>query len=130
MIISASGMCEAGRIRHHLANSIGDAKNAIVFVGYQAENTLGRKIVDKQQEVPIFGEPVRVRAEVTKLNELSGHADQRELLAWVKPFAGGLKRVFLVHGEPTQSASLARAIRDQYSLDVVIPSRGDSFDLI
>ncbi len=129
MIISASGMCEAGRILHHLRNNLGDPRNTVVITGFQAENTLGRKIVDKQQEVPIFGEPVRVRAEVTKLNELSGHADQRELLAWMKPFAGGLRRVFLVHGEPTQSASLARAIRDQYNLDVVIPSRGDSFDL-
>jgi len=70
-----------------------------------------------------------VRAEVAKLNELSGHADQRELLTWMKPFARGLKRVFLVHGEPLQSAALARAIRDQYGLEVVIPSRGDSVEL-
>ena len=129
VIISASGMCEAGRILHHLRNNIGDSRNTILITGFQAENTLGRKIVDKQIEVPIFGEPMRVRAEVAKLNELSGHADQRELLTWMKPFARGLKRVFLVHGEPLQSAALARAIRDQYDLDVVIPKRGDSTDL-
>ncbi len=129
MIISASGMCEAGRILHHLRNNIEDPRNTIVITGFQAENTLGRKIVDKQPEVPIFGEPMRVRAEVAKLNELSGHADQRELLAWMKPFARSLKRVFLVHGEPTQSAALARVIRDQYDLDVVVPKRGDSVEL-
>ncbi len=129
MIISASGMCEAGRILHHLRNNIGDPRNTVIITGFQAENTLGRKIVDKQPEVPIFGEPVRVRAEVAKLNELSGHADQHELLAWMKPFAGGLKKVFVVHGEPSQSDALARVIREQYKLEVVIPSRGDSFEL-
>ncbi len=129
MIISASGMCEAGRILHHLRNNIGDPRNTILITGFQAENTLGRKIVDKWPEVPILGEPMPVRAEVAKLNELSGHADQRELLAWMKPFARGLKRVFLVHGEPLQSAALARAIRERYSLEVVIPSRGDSVEL-
>jgi metallo-beta-lactamase family protein len=129
MIISASGMCEGGRILHHLRNNIEDPRNTVLITGFQAEHTLGRKIVDKQTEVPIFGEPMRLRAEVAKLNELSGHADQRELLAWMKPLAGTLKRVFLVHGEPSQSASLARAIREQYGLDVVIPSRGDTVEL-
>jgi metallo-beta-lactamase family protein len=70
-----------------------------------------------------------VRAEVAKLNELSGHADQRELLTWMKPFAAKLKRVFLVHGEPAQSESLARAIREQYNINVLIPKRGDTFEL-
>jgi metallo-beta-lactamase family protein len=129
LIISASGMCEAGRILHHLKNNIGDSRNTVLITGFQAENTLGRKIVERQQEVPIFGEPHRVRAEVTKLNELSGHADQRELLEWMKPMVKTLKRVFLVHGEPSQSAPLARAIYERYSLDVVIPQRGDTFNL-
>ncbi len=70
-----------------------------------------------------------MRAEVAKLNELSGHADQHELLASMKPFAGGLKKVFVVHGEPSQSDALARVIREQYNLDVVLPGRGDSFEL-
>ncbi len=129
LIISASGMCEAGRILHHLRNSIEDPRNTVLITGFQAENTLGRKIVEKHPEVPIFGEPVRLRAEVAKLNELSGHADQRELLAWLKPLAPSLKTVFLVHGEHSQSAALAAAIREQYGLEVVIPKRGDSFDL-
>ncbi len=129
LIISASGMCEAGRILHHLRNNIEDPRNMVLITGFMAEHTLGRKIVEKWPEVPIFGEPVRLRAEVVKINELSGHADQRELLDWMKPMARSLKGVFLVHGEPAQAAALKQAIRDRYGLEAVIPSRGDSFDL-
>ena len=129
LVISSSGMCEAGRILHHLRNNIEDPRNTVLITGYQAENTLGRKIVDKQREVPIFGEPYRLRAEVVKLNELSGHADQRELLAWVRPVAKRLKAVFLVHGEPVQQTALAEALREQLGVKVHIPSRGESFDM-
>jgi len=129
IIISASGMCEAGRILHHLRNNIEDPRNTILIVGFQAEHTLGRKLVDKQPEVPIFGEPMRLRAEVVTMNELSGHADQRELLDWVKPISKSLKKVFLVHGEPSQSHGLAAALREHYGLDVAVPARGDSVDL-
>ena len=129
MIISASGMCEAGRILHHLKNNIEDPRNTILITGFQAQNTLGRKLVEKLPEVAIFGELMRVRAEVCKLNELSAHADQRELLAWLKPMTKGLKKVFLVHGEPAQSAALAKAIREQYGVEVVLPTRGQPFDL-
>jgi metallo-beta-lactamase family protein len=94
-----------------------------------AAHTLGRKIVDRQEEVPIFGEPVRLRAEVAKLNELSAHADQQELLAWMKELAPQLKGVFLVHGEPEQQKLFAAAIEERYGTKVVIPKRGDSFDL-
>ena len=129
IVISASGMAEAGRILHHLKNNIEDPRNTILITGFQAENTLGRKIVDKQREVPIFGEPMRLRAEVVKLNELSGHADQNELLAWMKPAAPGLKKVFLVHGELLAQQTLAREIELRYNVPVEIPSRGDSFAL-
>jgi metallo-beta-lactamase family protein len=129
MVISASGMAEAGRILHHLKNSIENPRNTILITGYQAENTLGRKIVEKQHEVPIFGDPIRLRAEVVKLNELSGHADQHELLAWIEPTARSLKRIFLVHGEPLQQQALAAAIHDRYGIPVEIPARGDSFEL-
>jgi metallo-beta-lactamase family protein len=129
IVISASGMAEAGRILHHLKNNIANPRNTVLITGFQAENTLGRKIVEGYREVPIFGEPVRLRAEVVKLNELSGHADQRELLRWMKPAAQGLKKVFLVHGEHLQQQSLARAIEEDYGIPVVIPSRGDSFVL-
>jgi len=130
LVISASGMCEAGRILHHLRNNIEDPRNTILITGFQAVNTLGRKLVDKLPEVPIFGEPMRLRAEVETLNELSGHADQHELLAWMKPLAQGLKRVFLVHGEPAQCAALSQAIQERYGLEPIVPTRGQSFDLM
>jgi metallo-beta-lactamase family protein len=129
VIISSSGMCEAGRILHHLRNSVEDPRNTILITGFQAENTLGRKIVERQREVPIFGEPFRLRAEVVKLNELSGHADQRDLLLWLKPAVAGLRRIFLVHGEPSAQTALARAIEEQYAVQVTIPNRGESFEL-
>ncbi len=129
LIISASGMCEAGRILHHLKTAVGDPRNTILITGFQAEHTLGRKILDKWPEVPIFGEPYRLRAEVAKLNELSGHADQRELLAWLRPIAKGLKKIFLVHGEARQQVALQTAIQEAYGVEVVIPDRGDHFQL-
>ena len=129
IVISASGMCEAGRILHHLRNNIEDPRNTVLITGFQAEYTLGRKLVDKLPEVSIFGEPMRLRAEVETLNELSGHADQRELLEWMKPFAKGLKRVFVVHGEPAQSEAFSQAVQQRYGLNVTIPKRGQSFEL-
>src|SRR6185436_2916814 len=90
VVISASGMCEAGRVLHHLRNSIGDPRNTVLITGYQAENTLGRKIVERHAEVPIFGEPFQLRAEVAVLDELSGHADQGELIEWMRPIVPGL----------------------------------------
>jgi metallo-beta-lactamase family protein len=129
IIISASGMCEGGRILHHLKNSIEDPRNTVLVTGFMAENTLGRKIVEKMVEVPIFGEPVRLRAEVAKLNELSGHADQHELVEWVKPMAKELKKIFLVHGEPTQSTALAKVLTERYGVETVIPERGETVEL-
>jgi len=130
MIISASGMAEGGRILHHLKNNIGDPRNTILITGYQAENTLGRKILERQPEVPIFGDPMRLRAEVQELGALSGHADRQEMLDWMKPIAPGLKKVFLVHGETDQQTGFAEAIRSRYGLDVLVPERGESFDLM
>ena len=129
VIISASGMCEAGRILHHLKNNIENPRNTVLITGFQAENTLGRKIVEKQPEVNIFGEPYRLRAEVVKLNELSGHADQHELLEWMRPMMSTVKKVFLVHGEPRAQMPLADLIRERYKVEVTNPERGDSFEL-
>ncbi|MCS7024248.1 MAG: MBL fold metallo-hydrolase [Bryobacteraceae bacterium] len=129
LVISASGMCEAGRILHHLRNGIEDSRNTILITGFQAENTLGRKIVEKMPEVPVFGELMRLRAEVVKINELSGHADQHELVEWIRPLAQGLKTVFLVHGEDLQQRSLAQAIERAYGVPVRIPARGETFSL-
>lgn len=129
MVISASGMCEGGRVLHHLKNHIGDPRNTILLTGYQAENTLGRKIEERRQEVPIFGELMPLRAEVEKLDALSGHADREEMLAWMKPLAAGLKKVFLVHGEPEQQAAFVTAIRERYGLEAIAPERGQSIGL-
>jgi metallo-beta-lactamase family protein len=129
VVISASGMCEQGRILHHLRNNIEDPRNTVLITGFMAEDTLGRKLVEKWPEVRIFGEPMRVRAEISSLDELSAHADQHELLDWIRPLAPTLRKVFLVHGESQQSATLAKVLNSQYGLEAVIPRPGDSFDL-
>jgi len=129
VIISASGMCEAGRILHHLRNNIEDPRNTVLITGFQAEHTLGRKILEKRAEVPIFGEPMRLRAEVCSLDELSAHADQKELIDWLRPIARGLKKVFLVHGETGQGAALAQLITREYGVETEQPARGESFEL-
>ena len=103
VVISASGMAEQGRILHHLRNNIEDPRNTVLITGFQAQDTLGRKLVEKWPEVRIFGEPMRVRAEIASLDELSGHADQGELLEWIRPWRRAAQG-FLVHGEPQQSA--------------------------
>jgi metallo-beta-lactamase family protein len=129
VVISASGMCEAGRILHHLRNNIEDPRNTVLITGFQAQDTLGRKLVEKWPEVRIFGEPMRVRAEISSLDELSAHADQGELMEWIRPLAPSLRQVFLVHGEPQQSQTLAKLLHSTYNLSVVIPAPGQSFDL-
>jgi metallo-beta-lactamase family protein len=129
MVISASGMLEAGRILHHLKNGIEDPRNLVLITGYQAENTLGSKLLAKLPEVNIFGEPMRVRAQVESIDALSGHADQQELLDWMAPTAPGLKKVFLVHGEPVAQQALKAKIEERYKLEVVIPKRGDRVEI-
>lgn len=129
VIIASSGMCEAGRVLHHLRNNVEDPRNTILITGFQAPYTLGRKILDGQREVPIFGEPMALRAEVVSLEELSGHADQKELIEWMRPFAKGLKKVFLVHGEPGPGATLAALITKEYGIDAHMPARGESVTL-
>ncbi len=129
IVISPSGMCEAGRVLHHLLHNIGDPKNTVLITGYQAENTLGRKIQDGRKHVRIFGDPVEVRAEIENLDALSGHGDREELLTWMKPMAPALKKVFLVHGEVGSSAALARAIQDRYRIEAIPAVRGTQFEL-
>lgn len=129
LVLAASGMCEAGRILHHLRNNIDNPRNTVLITGYQAEHTLGRKLLERHAEVSIFGEPIRLRAEVDVLDDLSGHADHGELLNWMRPLARKLKQVFLVHGDEKPAAALAVAIEDEFGIDTVIPSRGQSFDL-
>jgi metallo-beta-lactamase family protein len=130
VVISASGMAEQGRILHHLRNNIEDPRNTVLITGFQAADTLGRKLVEKWTEVRIFGEPVRVRAEISSLDELSGHADQGELIEWIRPLAPSLRKVFLVHGEPAQSDTFARLLHSTYNLVVSVPAPGQSFELV
>lgn len=129
VVISASGMAEQGRILHHLRNNIEDPRNTVLITGFMAQDTLGRKLVEKWPEVRIFGEPTRVRAEIASLDELSGHADQRELLDWIRPMASTLRKVFLVHGEPEQSATMAKLLKSEYDLEAVVAAPGVSFGL-
>ncbi len=129
VVISASGMCEQGRILHHLRNTIEDPRNTILISGFQAEHTLGRKLINKLPEVRIFGEPMQLRAEVQSLDSLSGHADQAGLLEWVGPLAKSLKKVFLVHGEAKQSAILAEKLHETLNLDASPARWGESFGL-
>ncbi len=129
IVIAASGMCEAGGVLHHLKNSVEDPKNLVLITGFQAENTLGRAIVRRQPEVKIFGEPMRLRAEVDSIGELSGHADQRELLAWMEPVVPTLKKVFLVHGELAAQQALKVEIETMYQLEVVCPKRDERYEV-
>jgi metallo-beta-lactamase family protein len=129
LVISASGMCEQGRILHHLRNNLEDPRNTVLITGFQAADTLGRKLVEKWPEVRVFGEPMRVRAEISSLDELSGHADQGELLRWLEPVLPSLRRVFLVHGEVRQAADLAAVLESRFGLNVTVPKPGESFEL-
>ncbi len=111
IIISASGMCEAGRIRHHLKNHIGNPGNLILFIGYCAEHTLGAQIVAGQNPVNIFGEPQAVRAKIVSLDTYSGHADKNELKQYVEKISGDLKKIVCIHGEESQCLAHAETLR-------------------
>ncbi|HEU5220324.1 MAG TPA: MBL fold metallo-hydrolase [Gemmatimonadales bacterium] len=129
IIIAASGMAEGGRILHHLAHGIGDPKNCVLFVGFQAENTLGRRILDGDRQVKIFGDMFDVRAEIDSIGGYSAHADRKELRAWVKMVGGPIRRAFVVHGEAGPAAAMAQILKEEGVGDVVIPQMGQSFEL-
>ncbi|QIB68470.1 MBL fold metallo-hydrolase [Aminipila butyrica] len=119
VIISASGMCEAGRIRHHLKHNLWNPKSSIVFVGYQAEGTLGRMLVDGVKEVTLFGEAVHVNAEIHNLEGFSGHADRNGLMSWLAGFREKPKQIFLVHGETEAKHDFAASIKKELGYDAV-----------
>ena len=128
IIISASGMCDAGRIVHHLANNLPRAQNAIVITGFQAYGSLGRRLVDKVTKVKLFGEEVAVRASIHTIGGLSAHADQAGLLDWLRGFQSPPKTVFVVHGEPESASVLAQCIREELNWkNVIIPERLHSY---
>jgi metallo-beta-lactamase family protein len=131
IVIAASGMCEAGRILHHLKNHLPKPNTTVLFVGYQAENTLGRKLLDGMNPVPILGESIPVAARLEREEGFSGHADQKELLTWVRAVRerGNLQKIFLVHGEDASRAALAAALKEMGIPEVYQPKRGDRFNI-
>lgn len=129
VIIAASGMAESGRILHHLANHIGDHKNCVLFVGFQAEHTLGRRIQEGAETVRILGQMVTRRADVETIGGYSAHADRTELRTWVKALGGPIKRAFVVHGEPDAAQAMAGILRECGVGEVTVPGLGESFAL-
>lgn len=129
VIISASGMCEAGRIRHHLKHNLWRPECTILFVGYQAIGTLGRNIIEGEKEVRLFGETITVNAHIEELAGVSGHADKKGLLNWVNHFEKKPERVFVVHGEDLVCEDFTKCLKEEYSYNAFAPYSGACFDL-
>ena len=130
VIISASGMCEAGRILHHLRNNIGSSKNTVMMVGYCAEHTLGRRIIEEKEEVRIFGEPHKLRSEVAVMNHYSAHADEPGLVDFIRQLPEDrLKNIFLVHGDLKRQELFRNALNEAGYNHVHIPTQGESVEL-
>jgi metallo-beta-lactamase family protein len=129
IIIAGSGMAESGRILHHLKNNIEDERNTVIIVGFQSENTLGRKIQEKWPEVRIFGEPYKLNCRVEVFAEFSAHADHNDLVNWIKPGKERWQKVFLVHGEEKSANYLAADLRSAGIKEVIVPALGDSFEV-
>ena len=129
VIISSSGMCDAGRIRHHLKHNLWRPECTVLFVGYQSVGTLGRSIVDGAKEVKLFGETIGVRAHVETLAGISGHADNSGLLKWVSAFVPQPQHVFVVHGEDEVAETFAERLRNEMGLDAAAPYNGESWEL-
>lgn len=130
VIISASGMCEAGRIRHHLKHNLWRPECSIIFVGFQAQGTLGRMIVDGAKKVRIFGEEIAVKARIYTIGGLSAHADRDELLDWLSKFKRKPQRVFVMHGEEDTAIGFAETIRNQLNLDAYVPSSLEEIEML
>lgn len=130
VIISASGMCEAGRIRHHLKHNLWRPECTILFVGYQSVGTTGRAIVDGADQVKLFGETIDVKASIKKLTGLSGHADKNGLIEWIQGFKVPPKRVFIVHGEDSVCSSFAKCLKEEYGFNTYAPYSGTEYDII
>ena len=131
VIISASGMCEAGRIRHHLKHNLWRPECTILFVGYQSVGTTGRAIVDGAEQIKLFGETIDIKADICKMEGLSGHADKNGLIEWIQGFnVKRPKKVFIVHGEDSVCTSFAQCLRDEYGYDAYAPYSGTEFDII
>lgn len=129
VIVSASGMCEAGRIRHHLKHNLWRRESTILFVGYQAVGTLGRKLIEGASSVKLFGENIEVSATIESLKGISGHADMKGLLDWLRGFESQVQHVFVVHGEDTVTDEFAQTISDEFGWDAFAPYSGGAVDL-
>ena len=129
IIISASGMATGGRIMHHLLNRLNKPDTIVLFTGFQAEETLGRVLIEGEKQVHIHGEQVEVRARIEKLNSFSGHADRREIIDWLKTAPAAPKRLFLTHGEDTARKALKEAVEKELGWTVVLPKLGEIVDL-
>ena len=129
VIMSTSGMCTAGRIKHHLAHHISNPACTVLFVGYQPRGTLGRQILDGPRQVRIHGVSRKIRARVRQIQGISGHADRAGLLKWLGHFQRPPRRVFITHGEPEASESLAEEVRDQFGWDVHVPEYRETVQL-
>ena len=129
IIISASGMCEVGRIKHHLKHNLWRKDSTILFVGYQAVGSLGRKIVDGAKNVKLFGEEITVNANVKYIEAYSGHADQDAILKFIDKFTSKPKQIYVVHGEEENALALADAIKQQFGIAVEVPCLGDVYEI-
>lgn len=129
VIISASGMCEAGRIRHHLKHNLWRKECTVVFVGYQAYGTLGRSLTEGASSVKLFGELIDVEAEIVRLEGISGHADKQGLINWINAFENKPEKVFIVHGESEVCDSFAECLKTEYGFDTAAPFSGAEYDL-
>lgn len=124
IIISASGMCDAGRIKHHLRHNLGRRECSVLITGFQAQGTLGRRLVDGAKQVRIFGEEIAVRAAIHTVGGLSAHADQPALLAWTANFRRPPRQTFVVHGEACSALVFAERLRAERGWDVTVPETG------
>ncbi len=130
VIISASGMCEAGRIRHHLKHNLWKENNTVLFVGYQSKGTLGQKLISGASSVSLFGEEIQVKARIDSIVGISGHADRDMLLDWLGSMEKAPRKVFVNHGEDIVCESFAQTIYNKHAFDAVAPYSGDEYDLI
>ena len=130
VIISAAGMCDAGRIRHHLKHNLWRTDSTILFVGYQVPGTLGYSLLNGVKKVKLFGEEIEVRASIVNLPGISGHADRDHLTAWIANFKKPPKKVFIVHGEETTAVEFAEHVKNDVGFDALAPYSGDAYDLL
>ena len=129
IIMASSGMCTAGRIKHHLRQNIGNPASTVLFVGYQGQGSLGRQIVEKNPVVRIHGADHKVRAQIRQIYGFSGHADRTGLLRWIGNLKHAPRQIFLTHGEENAAQRLADEIRTRWSWPVTIPNYGDAIEL-